>query len=59
MLRRIALTVVPCVAVYTAAVCLASSLTPRAENQLSHNSPATTSPAPHLATRSGYIVASS
>jgi hypothetical protein len=58
MLRRIALTVVPCVAVYTAAVCLASSLTPRADRQVSHNS-ATTSPAQHLAARSGYIVASS
>ncbi len=58
MLRRIALTIVPCVAVYTVAVCLTSSLTPRAGSQLSH-SPATTSPAQHLAARSGYIVASS
>jgi hypothetical protein len=59
MLRRIALTIVPCVAVFTAAVCLASSLAPRAEASLSRTlSPAAT-PTLQLAARSGYTVASS
>ena len=54
MLRRIALTLVPCVALYTVAACLSSSLTTRAEK--SHAS--STTPV-QLAARSGYIVASS
>ena len=58
MLRRIALTIVPCVAVYTVAACLTLSLTSRAESNLSRTAH-TTSSARHLAARSGYIVASS
>lgn len=57
MLRRIALIIVPCVAVYTVAATLTSSPSPRAEPQRSRTAP-TTSRAPEPA-RSGYIVASS
>jgi hypothetical protein len=58
MLRRIALTLVPCVALYTVAAFLAPSLTTRAELKKSHVAPSTT-PVQQVAARSGYIVASS
>ena len=58
MIRRIALTLIPCVAVFTAAACLSSTLAPRATTK-SVRSARTTAPALQLAKRSGYIVASS
>jgi len=57
MIRRLALTLLPCAAVFTAAACLSSTLAPRttksAVTSRSH------APALQLAKRSGYIVASS
>jgi len=57
MIRRITLTLIPCVAVFTAAACLSSTLAPRATK--SGSILRTTAPAQQLAKRSGYIVASS
>jgi hypothetical protein len=57
MLRRIALTLVPCVALYTVAAFLAPTLAPRAGSK-SRVAPRTT-PVQQVAARSGYIVASS
>ena len=60
MLRRIALTLIPSVAIYTVAACLATPLAPRNESKVSSKTPAlVTTTALKLAARSGYIVASS
>ena len=59
MLRRIALTFVPSVALYTVAVCLTVLPAPRAARNTVRTSAPSTTPAPTLAGRSGYIVASS
>ncbi len=60
MIRRITLTFVPCVALYTVAACLASSLSPRVAATVTRTiAPTTITAAPQLAARSGYIVASS
>jgi hypothetical protein len=60
MLRRIALTLVPSVAIYTVAACLATPLAPRNASKASLSTPAPImTTALKLAARSGYIVASS
>jgi hypothetical protein len=59
MLRRIALTLVPSVVVFTLAACLTSSVAPRAASKLVRTLTSTTVTVPHLAARSGYTVASS
>lgn len=59
MLRRIALTLVPCVALYTLAAFVSSSLTTRAERKAPRTAGPSTAEVPRFAARSGYIVASS
>ena len=59
MLRRIALTLVPSVVVFTLAACLTSSVAPRAAKSLSRTLAPASPAVSHLAARSGYIVASS
>lgn len=59
MLRRIVLTLVPSVVVFTLAACLTSSVAPRAASKLSRTLAPSIVTVPQLAARSGYIVASS
>ena len=59
MLRRIALTLVPSVALFTVAALLPSALTTRAQAKAARTLDKTSTPAPQFAKRSGYIVASS
>ena len=59
MLRRIALTLIPCVALYSVAAFLSSSLSPRAQAKAVRTLAPVVTAVPQLAARSGYIVASS
>jgi hypothetical protein len=58
MIRRLALTLVPSVALYTLAACLGTSVTSHAAPKASRQA-APAAPTVQLAARSGYIVASS
>ena len=59
MIRRIALTLVPCVTLYTVAACLSSSVAPHVDQMIGTVAEPATTDVQHLAARSGYIVASS
>jgi len=59
MLRRIALTLVPSVALFTVAFCLTSNVAPRTKSLGKTTTGPVTTAAPRVAARSGYIVASS
>jgi len=59
MIRRIALTLVPCVTLYTVAACLSSTLAPQVDQVIGNAAEPATTDVQHLAARSGYIVASS
>ena len=59
MLRRIALTLIPSVALFTVAFCVTSNAAPRTKSQVKSATGTVTTMAPRVAARSGYIVASS
>jgi hypothetical protein len=59
MLRRIALTFIPSVALYSVAACLITLPAPRAASLMPRTAVPGTTAVPHYAARSGYIVASS